>query len=173
MTTELKNVSVLFVCTGNICRSPTAEGMFRKMVENSTLAGQVDIDSAGTHGYHVGSPPDARSIEHAAKRGIDITGLRGRQVGISDFERFDYILVADQPNMKFLHGICPTRLQHKLEYLLDYGSDEDKFEVPDPYTGDPDDFETALDLIKDGCEGLLEYFVDQRRSGLSSLAKKK
>ena len=169
----MKNVSVLFVCTGNICRSPTAEGLFRRMVDNSSLAGQVDIDSAGTHGYHVGSPPDARSIEHAATRGIDITGLRGRQISASDFERFDYILVADQLNMKFLHAMCPTRLQHKLEYLLDYGSDDAKFEIPDPYTGDPKDFETALDLIKDGCEGLLEYLIDQRRSVLSPVPQKK
>lgn len=162
-------VSVLFVCTGNICRSPTAEGVFRKMVAESPLVGLIDIDSAGTHGYHIGSPPDARAIVHAAQRGIDITGLRGRQVRASDFERFDYILVADQLNMKFLQGMCPTRLQHKLEYLLDYGGEEGEFEVPDPYNGEAEDFDAALNLIEDGCVGLLEYLSDQQkmRGGLS------
>lgn len=170
MTNSLKkNVArVLFVCTGNICRSPTAEGVFRKMVADSPLAGRIDIDSAGTHGYHVGSPPDARSIEHAAKRGYDITLLRGRQIGASDFERFDYILAADLLNMKMLSAMCPTRFQHKLEYLLDYGGGEydgGKFEIPDPYSGDKAGFENALDLIEDGCEGLLEYLLDQQHGG--------
>ncbi len=126
------NISVLFVCMGNICRSPTAEGVFRKMVADSPLAGKIDIDSAGTHGYHVGSPPDARAVEHAAKRGYDLSPLRCRQVNATDFERFDYILAADAMNVKHLKAMCPTRLVHKIEYLLDYGGDEDAFEVPDP-----------------------------------------
>jgi protein-tyrosine phosphatase len=156
-------ISVLFVCMGNICRSPTAEGVFRKMVADSPLAGKVDVDSAGTHGYHIGSPPDPRAIEHAARRDYDISGLRGRQVNASDFERFDYILAADHMNVRQLRAMCPTRLVHKIEYLLDYGGEEDEFEVPDPYQGEAKDFELALDLIEDGCRGLLEYLTDQLR----------
>ena len=156
-------ISVLFVCMGNICRSPTAEGVFRKMVADSTLAGKINIDSAGTHGYHVGAPPDARAIEHAAKRGYDLSALRCRQVNATDFERFDYILAADAMNMKQLKAMCPTRLAHKIEYLLDYGGDEEEFEVPDPYQGEAKDFELALDLIEEGCRGLLEYLTDQLR----------
>lgn len=156
-------ISVLFVCMGNICRSPTAEGVFRKMVADSPLAGKINIDSAGTHGYHVGAPPDARAIEHAAKRGYDLSALRCRQVNATDFERFDYILAADAMNMKQLKAMCPTRLAHKIEYLLDYGGDEEEFEVPDPYQGEAKDFELALDLIEEGCRGLLEYLTDQLR----------
>ena len=156
-------ISVLFVCMGNICRSPTAEGVFRKMVADSPLAGKINIDSAGTHGYHVGAPPDARAIEHAAKRGYDLSALRCRQVNASDFERFDYILAADAMNVKQLKAMCPTRLAHKIEYLLDYGGEEEEFEVPDPYQGEARDFELALDLIEEGCRGLLEYLTDQLR----------
>ncbi len=156
-------ISVLFVCMGNICRSPTAEGVFRKMVADSPLAGKINIDSAGTHGYHVGAPPDARAIEHAAKRGYDLSALRCRQVNATDFERFDYILAADAMNVKQLKAMCPTRLAHKIEYLLDYGGDEEEFEVPDPYQGEAKDFELALDLIEEGCRGLLEYLTDQLR----------
>ena len=167
-------VSVLFVCMGNICRSPTAEGVFRKLVADSPLAGRVNMDSAGTHGYHIDAAPDARSIEHAARRGYNLTPLRGRQVSAADVERFDYILVADAMNMKLLKAMCPTRLQHKIEFLLDYGSaqHEHEAEVPDPYHGEADDFEIALDFIEDGCKGLLEFLLDQQRmrGGLSSPA---
>ena len=156
-------ISVLFVCMGNICRSPTAEGVFRKMVAESTLAGKINIDSAGTHGYHVGAPPDARAIEHAARRGYDLSSLRCRRVNATDFERFDYILAADAMNVKQLKAMCPTRLAHKIEYLLDYGGEEEEFEVPDPYQGEAKDFELALDLIEEGCRGLLEYLTDQLR----------
>ena len=155
--------SVLFVCMGNICRSPTAEGVFRTMVAASPLAGKIDIDSAGTHGYHAGEPPDKRAIEHAAKRGYQLAELRCRQVTASDFQRFDYILAADAMNMKQLKAMCPARFAHKLEYLLDYGGEEDEFEVPDPYQGEAEDFEQALDLIEEGCRGLLEHLTDQLR----------
>jgi protein-tyrosine phosphatase len=156
-------MKVLFVCMGNICRSPTAEAVFRKMVETSSLAGKVDIDSAGTHGYHEGATPDARAIAHAAKRGYDLTPLRAREVSPSDFERFDYVIAMDELNRRHLKSICPTRLQNKIELLLDYGGEADEYEVPDPYHGKPQDFEVALDLIEAGCEGLHEYLVDQIR----------
>jgi protein-tyrosine phosphatase len=156
-------MKVLFVCMGNICRSPTAEAVFRKMVESSPLAGNVDIDSAGTHGYHEGAPPDPRAIAHAAKRGYDLTPLRAREVSPSDFERFDYVIAMDELNRRHLKSICPTRLQNKIELLLDYGGESDEYEVPDPYHGKPQDFEVALDLIEAGCEGLHEYLHDQMR----------
>jgi protein-tyrosine phosphatase len=166
-------MKVLFVCMGNICRSPTAEGVFRKLVESSSIAGLVDIDSAGTHGYHEGSPPDPRAIAHAAKRGYDITALRAREVSPSDFERFDYIIAMDELNRRHLKSICPTRLQNKIELLLDYGGEDDEYEVPDPYHGKPQDFELALDLIEAGCEGLHEYIQDQlRMRGAVSGARK-
>ncbi|MBC7623080.1 MAG: low molecular weight phosphotyrosine protein phosphatase [Aeromicrobium sp.] len=154
-------MKVLFVCMGNICRSPTAEGVFRKMVESGPLAGKVDIDSAGTHGYHEGAPPDPRAIEHAKQRGYDLTQLRAREVSPSDFERFDYVIAMDELNRRHLKSICPTRLQNKIELILEYGGEADEYEVPDPYHGKPADFETALDLIEAGCEGLHEYLHDQ------------
>ncbi len=156
-------MKVLFVCMGNICRSPTAEAVLRKLVEDGPLAGKVDIDSAGTHGYHDGAPPDARAVTHAAKRGYDLTPLRAREVSPSDFERFDYVIAMDETNRRHLQSICPTRLQNKIELLLDYGGEADEYEVPDPYQGKPQDFEVALDLIEAGCEGLAEYLHDQLR----------
>jgi len=156
-------MKVLFVCMGNICRSPTAEAVLRKLVEDGPLAGKVDIDSAGTHGYHDGAPPDARAVAHAAKRGYDLTPLRARVVSPSDFERFDYVIAMDETNRRHLQSICPTRLQNKIELLLDYGGEADEYEVPDPYQGKPQDFEVALDLIEAGCEGLAEYLHDQFR----------
>jgi protein-tyrosine phosphatase len=157
----------------NICRSPTAEGVFRKMVAAGPIAGLVDIDSAGTHGYHEGSPPDPRAIEHAKKRGYDLTPLRARAVSPTDFERFDYVIAMDALNRRHLKSICPTRLQNKIELLLDYGGEDDEYEVPDPYQGKPEDFELALDLIEAGCEGLHEYLHDQlrMRGSLSGTAK--
>jgi protein-tyrosine phosphatase len=157
----------------NICRSPTAEGVFRKMVAAGPIAGLVDIDSAGTHGYHEGSPPDPRAIEHAKKRGYDLTPLRARAVSPTDFERFDYVIAMDALNRRHLKSICPTRLQSKIELLLDYGGEDDEYEVPDPYQGKPEDFEVALDLIEAGCEGLHEYLHDQlkMRGSLSGTAK--
>ncbi|HET9821372.1 MAG TPA: low molecular weight protein-tyrosine-phosphatase [Burkholderiaceae bacterium] len=154
---------VLFVCMGNICRSPTAEGVFRKMVAQSPLAGRVDTDSAGTTGAHAGSAPDPRAIEVAARRGYDIAGLRARQVAQGDFDVFDYIIAMDEHNVRYLKGICPTRLAQRIELLMDYGGEEDETDVPDPYYGSLRDFEHALDLIEDGCHGLVEYLTDLHR----------
>jgi len=156
-------VKVLFVCMGNICRSPTAEGVFRSMVEAGPLKGKVDIDSAGTIGNHEGEPPDSRSISHAKQRGTDISMLRAREVSVSDFERFDYVIAMDDANRRHLRAICPTRHLNKIELLLEYGGEEDEYEVPDPYHGAPADFEEVLDLIEAGCEGLHEHLVDKQR----------
>lgn len=151
---------VLFVCMGNICRSPTAEGVFRRLVEQSPLAGLVDIDSAGTTGAHAGQPPDPRAVEVAARRGYDLAPLRARQVTPADFDRSDYVIAMDGMNVRYLKGMCPTRLAQRIELLLDYGGEEDESEVPDPYYGSMQDFEHALDLIEEGCKGLLDYLVD-------------
>ena len=154
-------MKVLFVCMGNICRSPTAEAVFRKMVADSPFVGRIDVDSAGTHGYHVGAPPDPRAVEHAARRGYDLAPLRARQVSASDIEQFDYVLAMDDINVRQLKALCPSRLQHKIELLLDYGGEEDESVVPDPYQGEAKDFEIVLDLVEAGCEGLLEYIGEQ------------
>ena len=156
-------MKVLFVCTANICRSPTAEGVFRKLVANSPLAGHVEIESVGTHNYHVGEAPDLRATEHAAKRGYDLSHLRARQISASDFERFDYVLAMDAANIGHLKAMCPTRLSEKIELLLDYGGEHDEMEVPDPYRGRPRDFEHALDLIETACHGLFAYLLDLQR----------
>ena len=153
-------MKILFICTANICRSPTAEGVLRKLAEKSALAGQLDIDSVGTHNYHVGEAPDIRAIHHAALRGYELSHLRARQISSVDFERSDYLLAMDEANMGHLKAMCPTRLAHKIELLLDYGGPEDQREVPDPYQGKSRDFEHALDLIEAACQGLLTYLQD-------------
>jgi protein-tyrosine phosphatase len=156
-------VRVLFVCLGNICRSPTAEGVFRKRVAASEIAQLVDIDSAGTAGYHEGAPPDPRSIQHARDRGVDISGLRARKVVAADFTRFDYIIAMDENNHRHLTAMCPPRLQHKVSLLMEWGGEEDEYEVPDPYNGGPDDFEQVLDLVETGCDGLFEALSERLR----------
>jgi protein-tyrosine phosphatase len=141
---------------GNICRSPTAEGVLRARVEQAGLAGEVEIDSAGTHAYHVGEPPDPRSQKAAAKRGYRLDHLRGRRVATADFLRFDLILAMDRNNLAMLKEACPPEEQHRLALLLDYARNVEEDEVPDPYYGGPDGFERVLDLIEDGCTGLIE-----------------
>ena len=150
-----KKIRVLFICMGNICRSPTAEGVFRAMVQSSPFGEWVDVDSAGTADYHTGSRPDPRAIRIAADRGYDLSRIRARQVVERDFERFDYLLAMDDVNLKQLHSLCPPEHAGKLELLLEYGDDRDTREVPDPYYGSTHDFEHALNLIENGCRGLL------------------
>jgi protein-tyrosine phosphatase len=164
-------MNVLFVCTANICRSPTAEAVFRKLVEDSPLAGKLEIDSAGTHGYHTGEPPDARAIEHAARRGYELASLRAREISPADFEHFEYVLAMDDANMRHLKAKCPTRLAQKIELLLDYGGAHAEHEVPDPFRGKPRDFEYALDIIEDACRGLLEYLLNLQRMRAAAVPK--
>jgi protein-tyrosine phosphatase len=149
-------VSVLLVCMGNICRSPTAEGVLRRHVEASGLADRVDIDSAGTHAYHVGEPPDRRAQEAAKARGYDLSGLRGRKVCGADFIRFDYILAMDRDNLALLREACPPEYRRKLRLFLEYAANFEEDEVPDPYYGGPEGFEHVLDLIEDAARGLIE-----------------
>lgn len=154
--------SVLFVCLGNICRSPTAEGVFRHLVAARGLAGKIKIDSAGTSANHIGQAPDPRAVKHAATRGVDLTPLRARQIQASDFERFDLVIAMDGANLKRLEALCPARWHGKLHLLMDFGGEEDECEVPDPYYDGPEAFEMVLDLVESGCAGLLEHVVEAR-----------
>ena len=148
-------VRVLFVCLGNICRSPMAEGIFRKYVTDAGLASHIEIDSAGTHAFHIGAPPDGRAQSAAARRGVDISGLRGRQVGQEDLRHYDYVLAMDHENYAHLRALCPTGYEHKIRLFLEYATRADDRAVPDPYYGADSGFDRVLDLIEDASEGLL------------------
>ena len=156
-------VKVLFVCLGNICRSPTAEGVFRHLVQQLSYDDRIQIDSAGTHAYHVGEPPDTRAQQAAARRGIDLSGLRGRQALAADFERFDYVLAMDQDNFDNLLAICPAGLEHKLRLFLEFAPERTEREVPDPYFGGASGFDRVLDMIEEASQGLLADIQRQHR----------
>ena len=151
----ISRTRILVVCMGNICRSPTAEGVLRVRVETSGLAERVEIDSAGTHAYHVGNPPDRRAQAAAKARGYDLSGLRARKVCGADFIRFDHILAMDRDNLALLREACPPEHRHKLNLFLEYAANFEEDEVPDPYYGGPDGFEHVLALIEDGARGLI------------------
>lgn len=152
----MREVSVLFVCMGNICRSPTAEAVFRQYVENAGLSERIRIDSAGTHDYHIGEPPDTRTQYAARQRGYDMSSLRGRQVDAADFQHFDYVLAMDQNNLAILKRIRPEGAQSHLGLFLDFAGHHREREVPDPYYGGADGFERVLDLVEDAAQGLLQ-----------------
>ena len=149
--------AVLFVCTGNICRSPTAHGVMVQQLERAGLAARVQVDSAGTPGYHRGDPPDERSQEHAARRGYDLSGLRARQVTAEDFVAYDLILTMDGGHLELLEQQCPPQLRHKLQRFTVWCSRHSSVDVPDPYYGGAQGFEHVLDLVEDGCSGLLQH----------------
>ncbi|MDA8093932.1 MAG: low molecular weight phosphotyrosine protein phosphatase [Betaproteobacteria bacterium] len=151
-----ERIGVLFVCMGNICRSPTAEGVFRRMVAQAGLEAHVRIDSAGTHAYHVGAPPDRRAQAAAHQRGYDLSALRGRQVEARDFADFDYILAMDDDNLSLLSQRCPADHAHKLALFLSFSARFPHEVVPDPYYGGPQGFESVLDRVEDAGRGLLE-----------------
>ena len=153
--------SVLMVCMGNICRSPTADGVLRRLVQEAGLERSVHIDSAGTLDYHVGSPPDERSSRHAAKRGYDLSALRARQVEPRDFERFDLILAMDWQNLEELTERCPPRNRHKLRRLMEFAPPGWSDVVADPYYGGQDGFESVLDHVEQACQGLLIHLRQQ------------
>ena len=152
---EPGKTSVLFVCMGNICRSPTAEAVFRSLLREAGLEGDFLVDSAGTIGHNTGHPPDEEAQAHARRRGYDLAKLRGREVKAADFDTFDLILAMDRVNLKALTRLCPAAQRHKLKLLLEFGGAPDEDEVPDPYGGGPEGFERALDLIEAAVRGLL------------------
>jgi protein-tyrosine phosphatase len=151
--------SVLFVCTANICRSPTAEGILRRLLAHSGHAGSFEVASAGTHDYHVGKPPFPAAVEIAKRRGYDITGCVSRRITSNDFDHYDAILAMDKSNLASLRTIAPTRSKQKIELLLEYGDKYYGNEVPDPYGGKEEDFDLALEMIEDGCRGVAKLLV--------------
>lgn len=155
-----EKTKILFVCMGNICRSPTLEGVVRERALRIGVATSFELDSAGTHGYHIGDPPDRRAVMAAARRGYDISGLRARQVCADDFHRFDLILAMDQGNYQTLHAACPVEQRQKLGLMLDYAPVLGEKEVPDPYYGGTADFERVLDLAEAAADGLLTAFAN-------------
>ena len=141
---------------GNICRSPTAHGVFEALVENEGLSHLIQVDSAGTHAYHVGEPPDPRSQQTARTRGFDLSGQRARQAVRNDFHEFDYVLAMDRDNYANLAAICPTDKQDKLRLFLDYAPELSIDEVPDPYYGGSRGFERVFDMVEVAAQGLLK-----------------
>ena len=154
MTKESKT-RVLFVCMGNICRSPTAEGVFRYYAEQAGLADRLEIDSAGTHAYHVGEPADRRARAAAERRGMSLDGIRARRVSAQDYQRFDYIIAMDEDNLARLRAEAPEGHDARLHLFLEFAAGSET-EVPDPYYGGAAGFERVLDLVEDASRGLLE-----------------
>jgi len=155
-------VKILFVCMGNICRSPTAEGVFRHKVMDAGLEDRIHIDSAGTIAYHVGNPPDPRAQRAALDRGIDLSAQRARRVTKRDFEEFDFVLAMDSDNHYELEAICPMGHEDRLHMFLKFARNSSETDVPDPYYGGGNGFETVLDLIEDASEGLLTHLQEQK-----------
>ena len=151
---------ILFVCLGNICRSPAAEGVFKQKIKDRDLEKLFLVDSAGTGSWHLGEAPDKRSTEAAARRGYEIGHLVSRQITIIDFEKFDYVLAMDQANLDDLKKLCPDKYKDKLELLLDFGSSKES-SVPDPYYGGASGFSRVLGLIEDACDGFLRHLISK------------
>lgn len=151
---------ILFVCMGNICRSPSAEAVFRRLVKQAGLEKQWLIESAGTHAYHVGEPPDKRSQQAAMARGYDMRGQRARQVCAEDFERFDWILAMDRQNLRALQQLKPVTGDAQLGLMLDFATTTkwNGSDVPDPYYGGPSGFDDVLDRIEQSCEAFLNTY---------------
>ncbi len=152
--------SILFVCMGNICRSPTAEGVLRHLARAQPLA--LTVDSAGTHDYHTGAAPDHRSIRAAARRGVDISKLRARQLQSADFAAFDLVLVMDERNYRDASAIAPPDMNHKLQRFMAYAPKRAHSVVPDPYYEGPEAFEQVLDLCEEAARGLLASLCEGR-----------
>jgi protein-tyrosine phosphatase len=146
---------------GNICRSPTAEGVFRRLVSERAPGLAIEVDSAGTHDYHVGDPPDQRAIVAAARRGIDIAGLRARVVEASDFERFDLLVAMDRLNREILLDRSPEQYRERVRLFLEFAPAIDEEDVPDPYYGGPVGFERVLDLAEEASAGLLDELMSR------------
>ena len=153
---------VLLVCMGNICRSPTAEGVLRFFIKNNNLGDKVEVDSAGTHGYHVGEAPDSRTQRAASARGYNLSQLRARKVARQDLDYFDLILAMDKSNLDNLRRMATPEQQERIGLFMDYARNFDDDEVPDPYYGGADGFETVLDLVEEGSTALLRELLKRQ-----------
>ena len=149
-------VRVLIVCTGNICRSPTGEGVLRALIERRGLADRIEVRSAGTHDYHVGEGPDSRSVRHAGKRGYDLSDLRASQVSGDDFHSYDYILAMDRGHLRILRNMVPAGARARLGLFLEASGRWKGEDVPDPYYGGPEGFERVLDMVEEAAQRWLE-----------------
>lgn len=161
---------ILFVCTGNICRSPTAEAVARYLIASNGLGESVEVDSAGTHDYHVGEAPDPRTVKAAARRGYDLSSLRARSLEEDDFQRFDIIVALDHSHLDSMHRRCPAVYRPKLVLLTDYARTPGGRGVPDPYYGGEAGFDAVLDMCEDAVEGLLEAVLRAPSRGRAGVA---
>lgn len=159
----MKSVAICFVCLGNICRSPTAEGVMRHQVAAAGLDGAIEIDSAGTGDWHVGEAPDARAQQAARARGYDLSALRARQIGDADFERFDLVLAMDGANLAALRKRCPPQYRGKVRLLMEFAGDGSAGDIADPYFGGACGFEQVLDQCEAACRGLLDSLRETAR----------
>jgi protein-tyrosine phosphatase len=157
-------VKILFVCLGNICRSPTAEAVFRAIAAREAPELTIEVDSAGTAGYHIGEPPDVRTRQAASRRGYDMSPLRARIVEPRDFELFDLILAMDRENLAALHHRAPVHTRDRVHLFLEFAPDTTVTEVPDPYYGGPNGFEEVLDLVEAATHGLLNHLRQRARA---------
>lgn len=153
---------ILFVCLGNICRSPTAQGVFEQIAAQRRVLDRFEVDSAGTSAWHIGKPPDRRAQKAALQRGFDLSALRARQVSDRDYGYFDYILAMDEANLREMQDQCPPEYQHKLSLFLDYSATNES-EVPDPYYGGDDGFDHVLDLVESASSGLIDYALSDEQ----------
>lgn len=162
-----KPVAVLFVCMGNICRSPTAEGVFRHRVQAAGLAGQIEIDSAGTHAYHEGESPDGRAQATARERGLDLSDLKARAVAPDDYDHFDLIIAMDQQNFHSLSKRAPDHRLDDIYLMMDFAPGFSAREVPDPYYGGPKGFDTVFDMVEAAADGLVAFIRERYPNRLS------
>ena len=161
---ENKKIKVLFVCMGNICRSPTADAVFRHLVKEAGVDHMIDVDSAGTHAYHIGDPPDHRAQNTAQQRGYKMHDLRARAVQPNDFEEFDYILAMDKENLSLLQQRSPQQHLSKIQLFMQYSTQADPdVEVPDPYFGGHQGFELVLDMVEEASQGLLAHLRNNKK----------
>lgn len=153
-------IKVLFVCMGNICRSPTAEGVFRKVLRTRKLEEKIEVSSAGTHGYHIGESPDQRAQQAAARRGYDLSRIRARKVSPQDMDYFDLVLAMDKRTLESLREICPPQRSDRLGLFMDYSRAFPGDDVPDPYYGRGEGFDLVLDMVEDATNGLVDYIKE-------------